>query len=109
MFCTCTSDNLYTADGLSPLGFPFPLKTDESLDAASRAAEVWVALDESGHRAVLAALRYDKRRQGARGRSLIAPLPAYGLRLGDRLEPHSMLRGVADFDQLAVFPARVLF
>ena len=109
MFCTCTSDNMYTADGLSPLGFPFPLKTDESLDAACRAAEVWVTLDESGHRAVLAALRYDKRRQGARGRSLIAPLPAYGLRLGDRLEPHSMLRDVAEFDQLAVFLVRVLF
>ena len=54
---------------------------------------------------IRAALQYDRRKKGSRGRALIVDLPRLGLRRGDRLEPGPDLVDVALFDSLEPGPA----
>ena len=63
------------------------------------------------HAAILPYLRYDKREAGSHGRALTAHFPDVdpGLRVGDRLEPNPGLPDIACFDDIADFPARVLW
>ena len=58
---------------------------------------------------IVRALKYDKRKDGARGRCLRWAIPELGLRAEDRLEPCPTLLDVAMLDDVAVFPLDVVF
>ena len=55
------------------------------------------------HRALAAALRLDKRQDGAGGRALLRDFPVLGLAHGNRVEPCVLLPDVAQFDDHAIF------
>jgi len=96
-----------TAEGDSP----WPTNDDEDYERACERCEMWKTLETAEmHARVKAALRYDKRPQGSRGRCLASEIPELDLEIGDRLEPFIGLIDVgAGFDELAEFPKEVLF
>lgn len=108
-FCVCRKSQMFIADNLSPISFPFPLKTHEGYLEACRVAEHWVLVTEVDRAALLVILRYDKRDDGSRGRALIENYPPLFLEKGDRLEPSMSLNDVAQFESLGNLPQMVLF
>lgn len=108
-FCTCRKSQMFVSDNLSPISFPFPLKTHEGYLEACRAAEHWVLVTEQNRDVLLLILRYDKRDDGSRGRALIQDYPALKLEKGDRLEPSKGLSNVANFEIIENLPQMVLF
>lgn len=108
-FCKMTKDDMYNVEGFSPVDTPWPPLTQEDMDRAAAACEVWVLLSEVQHKEVLAALQYEKSKTGPRGRGLVKDIPTLGLLRGDRLEPHAGMLDVATFDTLDRFPANVKF
>ena len=54
-------------------------------------------------------MQYDKRKQGNKGLTLIAPYPALGLLAGDRLEPTSEFDDIGVFCPLSAIPVWLLF
>ena len=64
-FCFCHGGTLY---GYTPLGRAWPVKRPQHYQAAASACEVVVSLGSSDRAEVRAALFYDKRKQGNKGR-----------------------------------------
>ena len=107
--CASTRDALFSLANFAPTTFPHDLKPSATYAAACAAAECRVVLTAEAHRAILPALRFDKRRDGARGRALTRDIPALGLAKGDRLEPSPGLPDVGLFDGLSSFPVEIIF
>ena len=78
-------------------------------DQACRACEKLVVLTRELHRSIRNSLKYDKRRDGSRGRCTTKDFPSVDLRKGDRLEPCAELPDVGAFELIDVFPVRALF
>lgn len=109
-FCKKTQAELHSIVGLNPTHTTWPLLTHDDLERATRACEIDVVLvSESQHKEVLAALQYNRDKNGPRGRALVRDLPSLGLRAGDRLEQSSSLWALADFDEARDFPLRARF
>ena len=108
-FCKATYDDMYDFKGFDALHAKWPPVTIDDIERATSACEVRVRLTRESHARVVAALRYDRRKEGARGRALIVPLPELGLKAGDRLEPSATLLDVGCFDDLTSFPTVVVF
>ena len=87
-------------------GMPRQAVTDEVYDAACRACEVRVSVaDRAEHAALRAALFFDRRQQGSRGRALAYDLVVGCVQLfaGERLEPGAELPDTFSFDGLRFF------
>lgn len=107
--CKRTKQTLYDLAGFGPLGSSWPLLDHSDMDRAAPACEVRVSLHKARHREVLAALQYQKQKQGPRGRALVKDLPLLSLRKGYRLEPTADMLDVALFDEPRRFPLRATF
>ena len=108
--CNGFGPELYSPIGVNLYSCPWRLNTEIDYDRACSACEIWVTVSSNADReCIRAALRWDKRKGGARGRSLRDDLASFSLRKDDRLEPHPGLVDVAQFDQISEFPCRVLF
>ena len=108
--CNGFGPELFSPIGVNVSSCPWRLNSDSDYDEACKACEVWVTVSSSeSHASISAALHWDKRKDGARGRSLRVDMPALGLRKDDRLEPHSGLADVAKFDGITEFPCQALF
>lgn len=85
--CWCTVDTLYSTRGLSAFGTPRPQKSWGDYCHACNACEHHVdPLTDAMWRKLRAALIYDKKKDGGRGRVLGMDVPEVGLLKGDRLE-----------------------
>ena len=107
--CNGFGPELYSPVGVSLTSCPWHLNTDEDYERACAYCEIWVTVSREDHQRMLAVLHWDKRKDGARGRSLTVDLASFGLKKDDRLEPHPNLIDVAQFDHISDFPCRVLF
>ena len=108
LLCHCTRGNMYSVRGLSLVSLPWAEKSFAEYKAACASCERWVTmLDDEIYRRVRAALEYDKREQGNRGRCLLVDIPELSLRKGDRLEPHLGMLDVSEFDRMPG-PVRVV-
>ena len=85
------------------------LKAESDYDEACAACEHHRVLTREQWASVKAALYYDRRDAGSRGRALMYDLPDLELQRGDRLEPPQGLVGVGDFELAAEFPLPVVF
>ena len=95
--------------GNSAAGLRWQLSSDQDYEDARRLCEIEVqVVTEGERRAIIRALKYDKRDKGWRGRVLVEPLPAMGLQEGDRLEPGGSIRDVGSAESVEL-PARFIF
>lgn len=108
-FCRETKEDLYKVAGFSLETSPWALLCHEDIERAMAACEVHVRLSRDQHKEVCAALRFDKGKQGARGRAVAVDLPALGLRKGDRLEATPTLLDVGSFDKITDYPVEATF
>ena len=109
IFCHTQKEGLYSIRGFNAYEFPHAPKTDAEYAEACLRAEIRVLITADHHPEVVAALRFDKRKDGSHGRALIRDLPALGLRKNDRVEPSSGLRDVCLLDSATEFPIEVIF
>ena len=107
-FCHATKAQWFSMDGFSPMHFPHELMTHAQYDEACSSAEIKVDIDAILHSRIKAALYYDKRQDGARGRALKHDIVSAGLCKGDRLEPSCELPDVNAFEDITL-PCRVTF
>lgn len=108
--CNAFGDAMYNPIGIMLSCCAWGLNSDEDYDRACSRCELWVVvatIDEL--RTICAALHWDKRKDGSRGRSLKYNLDSWNLKKDDRLEPHSGLMDVGTFDAITEFPCRALF
>ena len=96
MLCDCTLDVAYLLMGVGVLGLPWVRHRLEWYDAECAGCEIHVQLSDDEYREVRAALIYDKRRDGSRGRALALDVPSLGLIAGDRLEPSNAVPDVGE-------------
>ena len=108
--CNASADELHDYAEVSALSLPWRLTRQADYLAACARAERRVVVSSVAERdALLAALFYDKRSDGASGRCLRAAIPAFGLEAGDRLEPSDGLPDVSALDTAADFPLQLVF
>ena len=107
--CAAPPDSLYSTVGVSVRSLAFHVNADSDYEAACTRCELWVTLSHEHHKRLCALLRYDKRPGGSHGRALVEAFPPLHLLAGDRLEPSPSLEDIGRFDDIASFPARVLF
>ena len=95
-------------DGFSVLEMPCSFTTFADYDAACIRCEERRVVDRGAWTLIQRTLEWDKKKW--KGRTLQTDLPTLNLLRGDRLEPDSCLRNVADdFDALCAFPAELVF
>lgn len=85
--CMASSSDRFCTDELSRLGTGHELMDFNAYNAACSDCEKHVLVEASDHRRLRAALAYDRRQAGARGRALQADFPHLNLFRNDRLEP----------------------
>ena len=108
----CDADKVSMLGGAlaSSVDFPYRLNTMADFEAACRRCEIHVVIRTAAqHMAIRAALVYDKRAHGNRGRCLMSAFPEFGLEVGDRLEPSREVPDVALFDAQSTFPLATTF
>ena len=94
--------------GFSALEIPWQVTTHVDYENAANACEQWRYLTQEQFKAIRKVLFFDKRKDGALGRAVKFPVPIADLVIGDRLEPHSGLRDILDFDRMPL-PGWALF
>lgn len=109
MFCSAAKDDMYNMANLSPVSFPYRENADDEHAAAAARCEIKVMITQELHKAILPLLRYDKRRLGGHGRTLLRDVPVAGLQANDRLEPSAALADVGRYENLADFPVELTF
>jgi hypothetical protein len=107
--CNSTPANLYEFQGLSPTESPFRANAEIDYFHACDRCEKIVVVDRSMHRVLVGLLENDRRSAGNHGRCLVEAVPSLGLLVGDRLEPSPWLPDVGDFENVNLFPCRILF
>ena len=107
--CAAPPYGLHHLTGLSPLGLPYHVNTDDDYHAACEKCEIKVIITAERQNLIRPLLFYDKRKQGACGRALRRAVPSLGLQAGDRLEPSHELPDVGAFGMLVLLPLVVTF
>ena len=106
--CNCSGEGLHDATGVSLVATPWRDNgADDYFEACAR-CERKIVLTERLHGLMKPLVQYDKRKDGARGLALIAPIPELALRTGDRVEPSAALRDVSMFFELRSFPVEIV-
>ena len=106
--CCTDKRGMYEFSWLNPLEAGFEPLTLEAYEAAAATCELHVRLDPAAYSSVKRVLDFDVRKNGNRGRCLVADLPGLGLLKGDRLEPTPMFPNTADFDDARPADGEVL-
>ena len=108
--CNAFGEWMFSPVGVTLCSLPRSLTQDADYEAACARCEIWVVIADPTERdAILSALQCDRRKAGSKGRSLRRDLPSFGLKQGDRLEPHANFMDVGKFEAINSFPHRVLF
>eukprot|EP00969_Alexandrium_andersonii_P290052 12820137-Alexandrium_andersonii.AAC.1 len=109
MLCDADKESLFSVQSFSHQAFGYRLTTPEDYIEACEACEKWATFEDRAQvQTVAAALFWDKRKQGSKGRALSRNIPEFGLERGDRLEPCDTLPDVAELENAAL-PIRVVF
>jgi hypothetical protein len=106
MFCKCSSADMYSTQGLSPVSFPYELKRNHDWETSVQGCEISRDFSADEVMVLKGALDFDRRKQGSDGRSL--SLDVCGLSKGDRLEPHIDMPLTSTLDSIHG-PARLHF
>lgn len=86
------------------------INQDRDYEVACERCEIWCEVASADRLRVLCnALVYDKRKDGAKGRSLREDLPEFNLKCGDRVEPHAACCDIGKIEDIRNFPCHVLF
>lgn len=97
--CVTDKASLFQLRGYSAQGMPNVLRTQAAYEAACSACEKEVIIDnQDDFIRVRAALSYDMRSHGFRGRTLSAAIPSLGLEKNVRLEPIPERPDPGEFD-----------
>ena len=111
--CAAAPEDLYNPAGVSRTAPRWHTNTEADFEYACSQCEVEVQIRSAAeHGLILAALAYDRRKDGLRGRCLdqdVACECGVNLLRGDRLEPTDFLADVGAFDTISNFPATVRF
>lgn len=99
--CNCADGTMFQTLGLTMREEPWRNNVAGDYAAACERCEIWVDVDRAAHSRILGLLKYNKSRDGPRGRALTADVRELGLREGDRLEPSAELLDVGRFEDLA--------
>lgn len=108
LFCHATRENRFDLAGFTPSTNHWGDVCNNDLEQACRNCEHWRKLNKEQLQTVVAALVYDKRKQGGAGRCLAIDIPELDLLRNDRVEPHPQMQDVAMLDH-AKTPCWVLF
>lgn len=85
--CCCNRGNMYSTRGYGPAGLEHRNSSLQRYETACLRCEIQVVVQPEDYHRIRAALVYDVRPHGQRGRALSADFPKYGLQKNDRLEP----------------------
>jgi hypothetical protein len=111
--CKCTGGGdgtMKQTQGVSVLGLPWAPKTDADYKASvATSMQTVTVASQAEHSRLLGSLKYDKSKQGSRGRTVMCDIAALNLQKGDRVEPSALCREVGSLDARAVFPHTVNF
>ena len=107
--CAGNRENMYNPVGLSLRSTPWHVNSDSDYDIACAACEIWIDLTAETHAMVKAALFYDKRGHGNKGRCLAYDVAPLNLKAGDRLEVWEGLRDVNGLDVWTDLPQKAPF
>ena len=100
-YCWVTKADMFDVSRASPVLPWFPPKTHADYEAACARCEINVRVASAvAHSQIKAALYFDRRPGGGRGRCLLVDLPLLGLKRDDRLEPRPGMEDVAMFDTM---------
>ena len=106
--CVGHGPDLFVVEGCAFENLRWVVNAPRDYFAACERCEIVVDLDENLKRLVLNELRWCKRRDGGRGRTLQNAIPELSLIADDRLEPSDSLPDVALLEDLEC-PCRVVF
>ena len=110
--CNAFFGNFFATSGMTMEALTWLVNADDDYFAAASRCELEVPIRcMLDVQMLLASLRYDKRKTGARGRALVRDLVVGGVSLcaKDRLEPCAALPDVGQLDDLDTFPTIVIF
>ena len=110
--CNCFLQNMFTVRDLSFENLVWAINEDEDYFQACSRCELIVNLrGEEDKKSILRYLRYDKRKDGARGRALVRDVLVNGvsLKANDRAEPSRQLIDVGALDNVATYPLEITF
>jgi len=110
--CNAFAANIFLTAGMTIEEFAWIVNGDNDYFEAARACEILVVLRSSEDASsIVRFLRYDKRKQGSRGRALVRSLIVNGTQLqaNDRLEPSVGLPDVGELENVELFPANIVF
>lgn len=84
---------------------------DDYFEACARCEHIVTLRNSDDLQKILRLLRYDKRKDGSRGRALVGPVDVAGVSLcaGDRLEPSLTLTDIGNVEYLNEFPQAITF
>jgi hypothetical protein len=95
---------------ISPMGTPWADKSMIDFEQACTRCEILVRICNLAQLGALVGnLAYDKRKQGARGRTIQTDMPMHSLLKHDRLEPTIVYPDIAAVDSCTVFPIVLTF
>jgi hypothetical protein len=110
--CNAFLDNLFATTGMTKDALTWVINNDNDYFLAASRCEHTVSLRSNQDvQALLGSLKYDKRKQGARGRALVRSIVVNGvfLKTNDRLEPSVELPDIGELENLARFPISIIF
>ena len=111
--CNSQPEELGKVTGCSLFNFPHRLNSSDDYKSAISRCTFDVSVSEAQHRHLRLALRYDKRKEGARGLALASITGLEGveprLEVGDRLQPSDQLRDIGGVWSVRDFPLRLRF
>ena len=108
-FCCNAFDDLYETADCDPLGLRWRENQDPDYFDACNRCEVKIQLNRRQHSQLVEHLKYDKRKHGSRGRTVMCDIPDLGIKTGDRLEVGADVVDVGKFDVIDSFPISCIF
>ena len=96
--CDCTKAEMFSVRNYGPLGLQHRVASLARYEAACAACEINVLVRPEHYNRLRAAMVYDSRPHGFRGRILSQDFPPYGLLKNDRLEPMPLRPDPGSFD-----------
>jgi hypothetical protein len=105
--CFCVKEDMHQYSGLTIESTPWHPVVQADYESHCAVCEKTVSISRAQHAVLKPLLDYDKRKDGALGRSLLKDVAFHGLQKKDRLEPTVTLPDVALFDSLRDFPVNI--
>ena len=109
-WCNSSKDDIQEICHMTPDTFKWRLNRPEDYCRACDRCEFCIVVNNpEEHSQILGLLKYDKRREGGRGRVLTGNIDAKGLRVQDRLTEEAGLGDIDAVDHLTSYPFNLIF